>query len=173
MLREPIRLRVRPPEHSAMRRSVHDQLDQVPAGVVEHGGRHGAHLGGRLGEGDARLYESIVLSVDVVDGKGRQRDAIVSECLTVWPDCGVSGWFEEEFDVLAGRSDGEPAVSVAYRYVGARLESEYFGVEAERLLLVIHEDTGHVKSNGQRSSCSSSHRAIASRSGVMSMEWNL
>jgi hypothetical protein len=44
-------------------------LDQVAAGVVEHGRGHRAHVDGFLGEAHAEAAQSLVLGLDVVDGE--------------------------------------------------------------------------------------------------------
>lgn len=46
-----------------------DDLDEVAAGIVEHGRRDAAHLGGLLDESHALRPEPIDLSLDVVDGE--------------------------------------------------------------------------------------------------------
>lgn len=109
----------RPPSRSGRRQL--DELDQVPAGVVEHSADHRPHLGRRLGEGHGGSDESIVLLADVVDDERCERDAIGRECLTVGRDGRVPGWLEEQLDFLAGRCDGGlPYGPVTYELTGRR-----------------------------------------------------
>ena len=46
-----------------------DDLDEVAAGVVEHGDPHFADIGCGRGEGDAGLGQPLVFGFDVVDGE--------------------------------------------------------------------------------------------------------
>lgn len=75
--------------------SVGHELDQAAATVVEDGCRDRSHLGRGLREGHASGAEALVLDVGVVDGEGRQRDAVGREGAAVRGDGGVAGWFEE------------------------------------------------------------------------------
>src|SRR5205085_11824 len=54
-------------------------LDQVAAGVVEHGGDHRAHVGWFLREQHTKLPQPAVLGGDVVHGKGCDRDAVADQ----------------------------------------------------------------------------------------------
>jgi hypothetical protein len=65
------------------------ELDEVAARVVEHGGGHGAEVGGRLGEGHAQSDEALVLGGHVGDGEGRERDAVLHERPLEGADGGV------------------------------------------------------------------------------------
>src|SRR3954451_879408 len=64
--------RRRPPRTSGLP----GDLDEVAAGVVEHGRGHRAHVEGLLGEAYAEAAHSFVLGLDVVDGEWGVRDAV-------------------------------------------------------------------------------------------------
>jgi glucuronokinase len=53
------------------------ELDEVAAGVVEHGDDDGSHLGRRLRELDPELGQSVVFRLQVVDGELGEGDAVL------------------------------------------------------------------------------------------------
>ena len=71
-------------------------LDQVAAGVVEHGCRDRAHCDGLLGESHSESTKSLELQVDVVDGERSEGDAVLDERLLEWLRGGVSVRLEQK-----------------------------------------------------------------------------
>src|SRR3954462_14577356 len=111
-----------------------DDLEQVPVGVIEDGGRYVAHGRWRLREADAEGDETIVLGGDVLDGEGGVRDTVLDEGCLEWPGSRVLVRFEDEFHAVARfwRDDRQPAVLRTQRDVGLLLEAECPRVEVER-----------------------------------------
>jgi hypothetical protein len=56
-------------------------LDEVAARVIEHGGRHWAHVRRKLREPHAPIDEALVLGSDVLDCERGEGDAILDESL--------------------------------------------------------------------------------------------
>ena len=74
---------------------------------------------------------------------------------------------------ILGRDHGQPPV-LAERDLGLLHEAEDFGVEPQRLVLVVDEDAGEVDPHGLLSVRSGlSHRSRCARAVAVSRSWNL
>ena len=68
----------------------------------KHRGGDRAHRGRRLGEADAEAAQPLVLGCDVVDGEGRERDAVLDQRRLERPGGRVLVGLEHELDAVAG-----------------------------------------------------------------------
>ena len=84
-------------------------LDEVAAGVVEDGCGDRAHVGWRLCEAHTASDEPLELGRDVVDGEGRERDAVLDERLFDGRAAGCSSGSSESS--VPSVSSGETTVS--------------------------------------------------------------
>jgi hypothetical protein len=119
-------------------------LDEVAARVVEDGGRDAVRLKRLLREADAEPAKSLGLRVDVVDGEGREGNALRDERLLERSRGRVPVGLGSS-SVPSGWS-GETTLSQRASPVGCRvffMNPEQVGVEAERLVLVVHQVAGH------------------------------
>src|SRR5581483_7682273 len=71
-------------------------LDEIAAGVVEHGGRDWAHLGRLLGEANAESLEPFELGPYVLDREGGERNAVGNQRFLEWLGRGVPVGLEEQ-----------------------------------------------------------------------------
>jgi hypothetical protein len=75
-----------------------DDLDEIPAGVVKHGNDGLPKVGWSLCEYHAScdvVNESLVFSVNVIDGELGARYAVFGQSVPEWLDRRVAGGFEE------------------------------------------------------------------------------
>ncbi len=78
-----------------------DDLDEVAARVVEHGGRdRAAHLQGLLLEPDAEPAQPLELRVDVVHGECSGRDAVRDQGRLVRPDRGMPVGLQQQLGAV-------------------------------------------------------------------------
>jgi hypothetical protein len=111
-----------------------------------------------------------VLGRNVLDREHRCRDPVSEQRVAEGPDRRVRRWLQQQFHRgLAGRADGQPAVAVAERDVGAQLEAQDVGVEVQRLGLIIDEDARKVDTHGSLLGQPPGHR-VAQRSEVEGVE---
>jgi hypothetical protein len=82
---------------------LHNDLDEVPAGVIEHGGRHWSEVGRWLGELDPGGAEPVVLGLDVIDGELGEWDAVSDQRVAVRLHGWVAGRFEEQLGAIGRR----------------------------------------------------------------------
>ena len=126
-------------------------LDEVAAGVVEDRGDDGAEVGWGLDEVHAFCLETLVFGLDVVDGEGGAGNAVRHNGVYERTDRGMVIRLKQKLRPLGvfRGYHGDPGV-LAQGDVVLELEAKRFGVEAERLLLVVHEDAGEVDSHRLR-----------------------
>jgi hypothetical protein len=117
-------------------------LYQVAAGVIEY--RYGGSDTGQLrrfhGELHAQRFQSFVLFLNVVDKEhGRGYALLVKSFLECLSDR-VRVRLKDQLDtvLILWRDDGQPSVIIGL-YVRLFHEAEFFGVERQRLFLVVNE----------------------------------
>src|SRR5690606_10821596 len=120
-------------------------LDQIAAGVVEHGAGHRAHVHRLLGEVHAEGAETLVLGLHVVDGERGERDAVGDQRLLERLRRRVAAGFEHQLRAagVLGGHHGQPP-GLAHRDVALLHEPQDVGVEPQRLLLVVNHHARQV-----------------------------
>ena len=120
-------------------------LDEVAAGVVEHGDGDRAHLDGLHREPHAEPPEPRRLGDDVVHGERRAGDAVADQRRLVGLGGRVGVGLEQQLGAvrIVGRDHRQPPV-LAERHVVLDDEAEHVGVEALGLRLIVDEHAGQV-----------------------------
>jgi hypothetical protein len=120
-------------------------LDEVAAGVVEDGRRDRSHLRGFLSEPDSEAGKSFIFRTYVADCEGRHRNPVGGQRRLELLRRRMRVRFEDQLHpVRVLRGDNREPAGRADRDLGLLHEAEKLGIEAQRLVLVVHEDAGEV-----------------------------
>jgi hypothetical protein len=79
-----------------------DELDQVPAGVVEHDHPHRPGIHRLHREGDAEVAQPAVLGIDVVDPERGRRNPVGDQRVLVRLDGGMTARLQQQLRSLGG-----------------------------------------------------------------------
>src|SRR5580700_10826898 len=115
------------------------ELNEVAAGVVQHGNGRAGHVGGRHGELGAAGLDPVVVAFDVVGVKHSRGLVLLKDCLLIRLGRGVVVQSELQLSPvrLLGRGHGQPA-KWALTEIGLLGEAQHLRIEAQRFVLVVH-----------------------------------
>ena len=118
-----------------------DDLNQVSARIVENSHANRSRVHWFHSEPDAKIAQSPIFRVEVVDAKRSGGDAIRNKSVLVGFSCRMATRFQQQFHSsgILFRYDGEPAI-FAHRYVVLWDKAEDPGVEIQGLGLVVDQD---------------------------------
>src|SRR5580704_8835914 len=119
------------------------ELNEVAAGVVQHRNGRAGHIGRRHGELGAASLDPLVVALDVVGNKIRRGLMLLKDRLLIRFGRGVVVQRQLQLGAVGfvGRSHSEPA-KWALTEIGLLGEAQYFRIEAQGLVLVVHVYAG-------------------------------
>src|SRR5882724_1904127 len=119
------------------------ELNEVAAGVFQHCDGRAGHVGGRHRELGATRLDPVVVALDVVGEKHGRGLALLQYRLLICFGRGVVVQRELKLSAvrLLGRGHGQPAIW-ALTEIGLLGEAQYFRIEAQGLILVVHVYAG-------------------------------
>src|SRR5580700_3929617 len=120
------------------------ELNEVAACVAQHRNGRAGHVGGRHGELGAAGFDPFVVPLDVVCEKHGRGLALLKHRLLIRFGRGVVVQRQLQLSAvrLLGRGHGQPA-KWALTEIGLLGKAQYLRIEAQGLVLVVHEYAGH------------------------------
>src|SRR6266403_1417512 len=120
------------------------ELNEVAAGVLQHGDLGGRHVGGRHGELGAASLDPLVIALDVVSEEHCGGLPLLKHRLLIRFGRGVVIQRQLQLGAfrLLGRGNRQPAIW-ALTEIGLLGKAEYLRIEAQGLVLIIHVHAGY------------------------------
>jgi len=147
-----------------------NEVDEVPAGVLEDYDLDGPHVLGLAAELDSPGLEALDLGGDVLRDEGGGGDARFEQSLLVVAGRRKSQRLQNELDALdaVGRGHREPAI-LPHRDIRHLLEAEDGRVEPQSALLIFNRDADELDLHGYLVGC----RVISTSADASRVEpWN-